>query len=98
MMAFSHRSVGLDDAEDITRIFQVAFKDNPVEGQLYPKTPANLVWDKDLKWFTELIAQGDVYGGHFTKVVENHTGYMKTFHQSLHYLDSLCSSLIAFLS
>ncbi len=73
-MAFSLTPAGSEDAEDITRIFQVAFKDDHLMGHFHANTPPNLVWEQDLKVFSDLIGQGDIYGGRFTKVVDKEIG------------------------
>ena len=73
-MGFSLQPAGLQDAEDITQIFQVAFKDDHIMGQFHPNTPKNLLWEQDMKVFSDMIAQGDIYGGRFTKVVDEDTG------------------------
>ena len=73
-MTYSLHPAGPSDAKDITRIFQAAFKDDHIMGHFHPHTPENLVWEQDLKVFSDMLAQGDVYGGRWTKVVEDETG------------------------
>ena len=73
-MGFSLHPAGLEDAEAITKIFRNAFKDDHIMGHFHPKTPAHLVWEQDLKVFSDMIQQGDIYGGRFTKVVDEDSG------------------------
>lgn len=73
-MAFSLQPAGLEDVEDIVRIFQAAFKKDPIMGRFHANSPPHLVWEKDLKVFSDMMAEGDVYGGRFAKVVEDETG------------------------
>ncbi|KAL6719969.1 hypothetical protein ACLMJK_001890 [Lecanora helva] len=83
-MDFELCPAGLEDAEDITRLFQIAFKDNHIIGFFHPHTPAHLVWEKDIKNFSDMIAQGDVYGGRWTKIVEVATGKTVAFSKWVH--------------
>jgi hypothetical protein len=74
-MAFSLHPAGPEDAEDITRIFQAAFKNNSIMGHFHPHTPEDVRWKADLKFFSTQIAEQGIYGGRVTKLVEDSTGY-----------------------
>ena len=73
-MAFSLCPAGTEDTEDLARIFSSAFKSDPVMGQFYPNTPAQLKREHYIKFISDLMAQGDIFGGRFTKVVEKESG------------------------
>lgn len=76
-MAFTLRPAGPDDAEDITRIFQDAFRDDHIMGRFHPRTPKEVVWEADLKMFGAMLEQqGEAWGGVWTKVVDGETGYV----------------------
>ena len=74
-MAFTVHPVTLEDAEDITRIFQEAFKDDHILSYFHPNTPKEVIWNWDLDYYTGLIQDGDLYGGQIIKAVETSTGY-----------------------
>ena len=78
-MAFTLHPVAVEDAEDITRIFQEAFKDDHIMSYFNPNVPKNIVWDRDLEFYRGLIKDGDLYGGRITKSVETSTGYKLQF-------------------
>ena len=73
-MPYTLHNAGLEDVPDIARIFQAAFKDDDIMGYFYPNTPSNIRWDHDIKLYTDLMNEGDIYGGRFTKVVDDDSG------------------------
>ena len=74
-MAFTLHPVTLEDAEDISRIFQEAFKDDHIIGYFNPNVPKDILWERDLEFYRGLIQDGDIYGGRITKAVDTSTGY-----------------------
>lgn len=74
-MAFTLHPVTLEDAEDVTRIFEEAFKHDHIMSYFCPNVPGDIVWERDLDFYKGLIKEGDIYGGRITKVVETSTGY-----------------------
>ncbi len=74
-MAFTLHPVAVEDAEDMTRIFQEAFKHDHIMSYFNPNVPRNIVWERDLDFYKGLIKEGDIYGGRITKAVETSTGY-----------------------
>lgn len=74
-MAFTLHPVAVEDAEDLTRIFQEAFKHDHIIGYFHPNAPRNIIWDRDVDFYRGLIKDGDIYGGRMTKAVETSTGY-----------------------
>ena len=74
-MAFTLHPVAFEDAEDITRIFQEAFKHDHIMSYFHPNVPREIVWNRDLDFYRGLIREGDIYGGRITKAVETSTGY-----------------------
>ena len=78
-MAFTLHPVTLEDAEDITRIFEEAFKDDHIMSYFHPNVPRDVVWERDLDFYRGLIKEGDIYGGRITKAVDTSTGYELQF-------------------
>ena len=78
-MAFTVHPVAVEDAEDITRIFEEAFKHDHIMSYFHPNVPRNITWDRDLEFYRGLIKEGDIYGGRITKAVETSTGYELQF-------------------
>ena len=78
-MAFTLHPVAFEDAEDITRIFQEAFKHDHIMSYFHPNVPRDIVWNRDLDFYRGLIKEGDIYGGRITKAVDTSTGYMLQF-------------------
>ena len=74
-MAFTLHPVTLEDAEDISRIFQEAFKHDHIIGYFNPNVPKDALWNRDLEFYRGLIQEGDIYGGRITKAVDTSTGY-----------------------
>ena len=73
-MPFTLHPATLDDASDITAVFQAAFAKDHIMSYFHPNCSASAVWEKDLKTFKSLIGQGDIYGERFTKVVDEENG------------------------
>jgi len=78
-MACSLHPAGPEDAEDITRLFVAAFKDDHVMGHFHPHTPEDVIWKDGLKYFSTQIAEQGIYGGQVTKLVDEKTGYIAPF-------------------
>ena len=78
-MAFTMHPVALEDAEDITRIFEEAFKYDHIMSYFHPHVPRDVVWERDLDFYRGLIKEGDIYGGRITKAVDTNTGYELQF-------------------
>ena len=74
IMPFTLHPVTLDDASDITAIFHAAFADDHIMSYLHPHVPAPVIWQRDLKYYQDLIAQGNVYGERLTKAVDAESG------------------------
>ena len=73
-MSFTLRPATVDDTSDITAVFQAAFAEDHIMSHFHPNTPAAAIWEKDFKVFKGLIAQGDIYGERFTKVIDEENG------------------------
>ena len=78
-MAFTVHPVAVEDAEDITRIFEEAFKHDHIMSYFHPNVPRNITWERDLEFYRGLIKEGDIYGGRITKAVETSTVYELQF-------------------
>ena len=78
-MAFTVHPVAVEDAEDITRIFEEAFKHDHIMSYFHPNVPRNITWERDLEFYRGLIKEGDIYGGRISKAVETSTGYELQF-------------------
>lgn len=73
-MPFTLHPATIDDASDIAAIFQAAFADDHIMGYFHPDVPASVLWEKDVKFYQDLIAQGGVYGERITKAVDGESG------------------------
>ena len=73
-MTFNLQPVGIEDATDITRIFQAAFANDHIMKHFYPHTPENVKWEQDFEFFSNEIRECAAYGGRLTKIVEEGSG------------------------
>lgn len=73
-MPFTLYPANVEDASDIAAIFQAAFAEDHILGYFHPHVPASVLREKDQNLFRGLIAQGDIYGERFTKVVDEESG------------------------
>lgn len=73
-MPFTLHPATVDDASDITAVFQAAFAKDHIMSYFHPNVPAPAIWEKDFKLFKGLIAQGDIYGERFAKVIDEENG------------------------
>lgn len=69
-MPFTLHPTTVDDASDITAIFQAAFADDHIMAYFHPGVPASILWERDLRYFRDLVAQDALYGERITKVVD----------------------------
>ena len=73
-MPFTFLPATVDDASDIASIFQAAFAKDDMMSYFYPHVPASVLWQRDVKYYRDLIADGMTYGERVTKVIDDGTG------------------------
>ena len=73
-MPFALHPATIDDAPSIAAIFQAAFADDHLMSHFYPNVPASILWEKDVKFYHDLIAQDGIYGERIIKAVDEESG------------------------
>ena len=74
-MPFTLHPVTIDDASDITAIYQAAFAGDHIMQYFHPNVPASVQWEQDVKYYTDMITHGGVHGERLTKLVDKDTGW-----------------------
>ena len=73
-MPFTLHPATTDDVSDIVAIYRAAFASDDIMGHFHPKAAASTLWEQDIQFYTDLIAQGSIYGERVTKAVDEETG------------------------
>lgn len=73
-MPFTFLPATVNDASDITSVFQAAFANDDIMSYFFTNVPASVTWERDVKYYRDLIAEGTKYGERVTKVVDEASG------------------------
>lgn len=73
-MPFTFLPATVDDAPEITSVFHAAFANDDIMSHFYTNVPASVTWERDVKYYQELITEGMKYGERVTKVVDEASG------------------------
>ena len=73
-MSFTFLPAKVDDASDIASVFQAAFANDDIMSYFYTNVPTSVTWERDVKYYRNLIVEGTQYGERVTKVVDEGSG------------------------
>lgn len=74
IMPFTLHPATVTDASDIAAIFQAAFAQDHIMSHFHPNVPAAVLWEKDVGYFSGLLAQGGQGAERVTKAVDEESG------------------------